>query len=89
MSILRWLWAPSHYWPLFLLDVALVFGLREFIALGTKRPQDTLSDFAWKQLGLPVHGGPILYTFAWYASFVVYIDMVVFLAIHIWFVKLR
>ena len=50
MTALRWLWAPQHYWPLWLGLGTGAFLLREIWALATKRPQDTLSDFVWQHL---------------------------------------
>jgi hypothetical protein len=45
MSWLKILWSGNVYWPTLII---VGFGLREGIALGTGRPQDTLSDWVWR-----------------------------------------
>ena len=47
---MKWLWAPAHYWPLWLSLFIGSFLLREVWALASKRPQDTLSDWVWNAL---------------------------------------
>ncbi len=76
------------YWPAFILAVVLSFGVAETIALITNT-RNTLSWFAWRELGVPLNGSTPLFTAAWYFSFALYIVVAVFLGIHIWFVRLR
>lgn len=78
------------YWPAFMLITLAMFAPAETIALMTN-PQNTLSDFAWKEFGFPSAGYPHshLYTAAWYFSFASYIAVAVFLGYHIWFERLR
>jgi hypothetical protein len=48
---MKWLWAPAHYWPIWLFGLVLgVFGVREFTALATARSQDTFSCWVWHAL---------------------------------------
>ena len=47
---MRWLWAPAHYWPIWLGVTVGTFLLREIWALATKRPADTLSQWIWLHL---------------------------------------
>lgn len=76
------------YWPIYLIVVSLGFIPAETTALITN-PANTLSDFAWRELGFPDKASPVPYTAAWYFSFAAYVMVVVFLAIHIWFRRLR
>ena len=50
MTALRWLWAPGHYWPLWLGATVGTFLLRELWALATGHPEATLSDWVWAHL---------------------------------------
>jgi len=51
----KWLWAPAHFWPLWLGLFTVTFLIRESTALGTGRPQDTLSDWVWRVLHVSVN----------------------------------
>jgi hypothetical protein len=44
-----------HYWTIWLAAVALTFAAREFPALATGRPQDTLSWYVWQHLKVIRH----------------------------------
>lgn len=47
---MRWLWAPAHYWPIWLGATVGTFLLREIWALATRHPADTLSNWIWSNL---------------------------------------
>lgn len=76
------------YWPAFILTTLVLFAPAETYALMTN-PQNTLSDFAWREFGFPQSGDSLMFTAAWYFSFAGYIAITVFLGIHIWFERLR
>lgn len=76
------------YWPSFILAVVALFSVPEIVALITNT-YNTLSWFAWRAFGFPRPGVGTIYTAAWYFSFALYLVIVTFLAIHIWFFRLR
>jgi hypothetical protein len=76
------------YWPAFIITVVLMFGIPETIGLVTNT-RNTLSWFAWREFGVPNSYSMPAFTAAWYFSFALYLVIVVFLGIHIWFVKLH
>lgn len=53
--MLRAAWSAAVYWPAWLAVVLVSFLLREVWALASGRPQDTLSDWVWRQLHIVSH----------------------------------
>lgn len=88
MNALRWLWSPEHYWSVWLFGLVLgVFGLREFWALGTGRPEDTFSVWVWRHLR--IHAGERLgqWTAPDFLWFGVYVVLFTWLAGHFFWHK--
>jgi hypothetical protein len=48
-------WSAAVYWPVWLGLGIGTFLLREIWALASGRPQDTLSDWVWRQLHIAAH----------------------------------
>ena len=55
MNALRWLWAPAHYWPVWLGVTVGTFLLREIWALASGDPAGTLSEWVWRNLHIVSH----------------------------------
>lgn len=70
------------YWPWYLSIASLTFLIPEAIAFFTNA-RNTLSDFAWRELGL--HGSVTPHDFAWWASLVAWSVFAVVITAHIWF----
>lgn len=83
MSALRWLWSPAAYWPIWFGGLVLgLFGLREFWALGTGRPQDTFSYWVWRNLKITAGETVSQWTALDFLTFGVYVTVFVWLAFH-------
>lgn len=85
---MKWLWDPNHYWPIWFFSLVLgVFGLREFWALGTGRPQDTFSYWVWR--ALKIHSGETMgqWTAADFLTFGAYCTVFIWLAYHFFWRK--
>lgn len=83
MTILKWLWNPAHYWPIWFGGlVLLVFGFREFWALGTGRPQDTFSYWVWNALKITPGESISQWTALDYLTFGLYVVVFSWLAFH-------
>jgi len=50
MTILKSIWNPGHWWPVWLGVFIAAFLVRETWALASGRPQDTFSDWVWTHL---------------------------------------
>lgn len=79
-----------HYWPIALIiasvTLALLFFPAEIYAIFTNT-SNTLSDFSRYELGVTTAFGQqtIAHTFAWWASFLVWMSFVFVITLHIWF----
>lgn len=74
-----------YYWPVFLILVSLGFLPAELYAVFTNT-SNTLSDYAWYELGVnPSLGKPLIHSAAWFLTQGVYLVMVAWLWRHIWF----
>ena len=71
------------YWPVFLVATIAAFAGPELAALFTN-VRNTLSDFAWYELGL--HGRYDPHTWVWWVSLVGFVLVAAVLVGHIWFV---
>ena len=73
----------NYYWPYWLTLVSLLFLVPELIALFTNA-DNTLSDYAWRELH--VYNGLHIsqHTVAWWFSLAAWLLAVVVLTIHIW-----
>ena len=88
MNILRWLWNPAHYWPLWFAGLVLgVFSLREFWALGTRRPQDTFSWWVWTRLKISSGEGFGSWSAMDFLTFGLYCVIFIWLAYHLFWRK--
>lgn len=73
----------NWYWPAGLSVLSLLFVPAELFALLTD-PNNTLSDYCWRELGISkalevsVHGA------AWWASLIAWLVFVVIITLHIW-----
>lgn len=77
------------YWPAFLITSSLAFLIAEIIALATN-VANTLSDYAWLEMGLlPLTGKNPVHTAGWFLSLGVTITVMAWLIEHIWFVRFR
>lgn len=86
--MMRWLWNPAHYWPLWFGVLVLgVFGFREFWALGTGRPQDTFSWWVWRTLKITSGEGIASWSALNYWVFAAYCAMFIWLAYHFFWHK--
>ena len=86
MSLLRSLWSPAYYWPIWFGGlVCALFSVREFWALGTGRPQDTFSFWVWRVL--KIHSGERIsqWTALDFLTFGVYVTVFIWLAFHFFF----
>jgi hypothetical protein len=84
----RWLWAPAHWWPLWLGATIGTFALRELWALITRHPEGTLSDWVWGQLHIVTRESITQWSAADLLLFVVYLGVfVAWLPWHFWFRK--
>lgn len=87
MTALRWLWNPGHYWPLWLVGLVSTFALREFWALASGRPGDTLSVWVWRHLKIRAGEGIGDWTFVDFAFFALYCSLWIWLAGHFFWHK--
>lgn len=78
----------AWYWPTFLALTSGAFLVAEILALATNAA-NTLSDFAWRELGLPLTGRPPLHTASWLLSLGAWLTVAFWLTEHIWFRKFR
>lgn len=85
MGVLHSTWGP-HVWPWWLIAVAGSFLGLEIFALITNHA-NTLSDYAWRELG--VQGVRSVHTAAWALTLGAWLTMAWFLTEHIWFMKFR
>ena len=77
------------FWPVFIIAVSVVFLVAESYAL-TTNVTNTLSDYAWRELGIPVNSTkPVLHTAAWLLSQGAFIVVAVWLWRHIWYHEFR
>jgi hypothetical protein len=73
------------YWPTYLTVCSLLFLPVELFALITNQPQNTLSDYCWKELDVTraltfdAHG------VAWWLSLVMWAMFAVAISLHVWF----
>lgn len=70
------------YWPIFITSVICAFAGPELAAFFTNH-RNTLSDFAWYELGLSAHYSP--HTWFWWVSLVATLAIFGTLVGHIWF----
>lgn len=85
---MKWLWAPAHYWPVWLGVTIGTFLLREIWALATKHPQDTLSAFVWQHLHIVAKESIGHWTATDLLLFLTYVSVfVIWLPAHFWFRK--
>lgn len=88
MSVLRAAWSAAVWWPVWLGAGVGLFVLRECWALASRRPQDTLSDWTWRQLHIVARESITQWSAADLLTFAVYITVfVVWLPWHFWFRK--
>lgn len=79
----------SIYWPIFLVLTSVAFLAAEILALFTNTA-NTLSDYAWRELGLPINfRGPIIHNAAWLLTLGAWLVVVFWLTEHIWFQRFR
>lgn len=83
----RWLWAPSHFWAIWLFGFLGIFAVREFWAIGSGRPQDTFSWWVWNHLHITAGEGIGSWTFADFAWFCVYCSLFTWLLFHFFWRK--
>lgn len=70
------------YWPTFIYVVLAEFAPAEIYAFFTNS-NNTLSDFAWYELG--IHGSVTPHSAAWWASLILWAFFVFIITAHIWF----
>lgn len=87
MSVLRWLWEPSHYWLGWFYGLLVLFSLREFWALGTGRPQDTFSWWVWVRLKISSGEGFSQWSALDFLTFGLYVVIFTWLAFHFFWRK--
>lgn len=76
------------YWPWYLAATALAFLVPEIYALFTN-PRNTLSDYAWHELGVSLSAKPAIHGAAWFLTQGVFILIAMWLVFHIWYAKYR
>lgn len=72
------------YWPLYLTAVSAGFLPAEIVAIATNT-RNTLSYYAWHELGVMPGGKPLPDTAAWFLTQAAFIVMVIWLWRHIWY----
>ena len=70
------------YWPIFIWTVIGIFVPPETYAFFTNS-NNTLSDFAWYELG--IHGSYTPHSPTWWGSLVITVSAMAVLVAHIWF----
>jgi hypothetical protein len=70
------------YWPAFIYTVTILWGVPEAYAFFTNH-RNTLSDFAWYELGIKGSYGP--HSVSWWASLILVLAIGATLIGHIWF----
>lgn len=80
---MKGLWGNT-YWPIYIIGATLTFLIPEIIALFTNSV-NTLSDYAWRNLGFPSHGTRIPDTAAWFLTQGAFIVVALWLLLHIWY----
>lgn len=72
------------YWPWYLAVTAIGFLTPELYALFTNT-DNTLSDYAWHELGVSLSTKPIVHSAAWLLTQGMFIVMAIWLVLHIWY----
>ena len=73
----------QYYWPWYLVVGVVLFGVPELFALFTN-VYNTLSWYAWRELDISLSVGQGMDTVAWWASFILWLSLVVIITGHIW-----
>lgn len=76
------------YWPSFLVVVSVLFLPAEIFALVTNAA-NTLSDYSWREMGLPLSGHAPVHSAGWFLSLGSWLVIASWLTAHIWFVRFR
>jgi hypothetical protein len=88
VTALKWLWAPAHYWPVWMAVTLSTFLLREIWALASRQTGATLSDWVWGQLHIVSRESITQWSAADLLLFAVYLIVFVgWLPWHLWFRK--
>lgn len=74
---MKWIWAPAHWWPVWLGLTVGTFLLREIWALASGKHGDTLSAFVWQHLHIVENETIANWTAADLLLFCVYISVFV------------
>lgn len=79
----------ATYWPIFLIVTSVAFLAPEIYALLTNSA-NTLSDYSWHELGLPItFKGRIMHNAGWALSLGAWATFMFFITNHIWFQRFR